>query len=78
MGTRIAGGLTDLAFADSDVERVQGTCDPRNTASASVLRRVGFLFEGTMRHSARLRDGWRDSEMYSILREEWEAQQAMR
>jgi ribosomal-protein-alanine N-acetyltransferase len=78
LGTQIADGLTGLCFDDSAVERVQGTCDPRNVGSGSVLRRVGFVFEGTLRHSVRLRDGWRDSEMYSILREEWEVLQATR
>jgi RimJ/RimL family protein N-acetyltransferase len=77
-GTQIACGLTDLAFADAEVERVQGTCDPRNVASATVLRRAGLVYEGTLRHTVRLRDGWRDSEMYSILREEWEAHQDAR
>jgi ribosomal-protein-alanine N-acetyltransferase len=55
------------------VERVQGTCDPRNLASAAVLRRAGLFYEGTLRHTVHLRDGWRDSTMHSILRHEWTA-----
>ena len=53
------------------MERVQGTCDPRNLASAAVLRRAGLVFEGTLRHTIELRDEWRDSAMHSILRGEW-------
>lgn len=69
--TQIARLLLGVAFADPVVERVQGTCDPRNLASAAVLRTAGLLYEGTMRHTAHPRDGWRDSAMHAILRSEW-------
>lgn len=72
-GTQIARLLLAVAFADPIVERVQGTCDPRNLASAAVLRRAGLMYEGTMRHTVQLRDGWRDSAMHAILRGEWTA-----
>lgn len=75
LGTEIARLLVGVAFADPAVERVQGTCDPRNLASAAVLRRAGLVFEGTLRHTVHLRNGWRDSAMHSILRNEWAAQQ---
>lgn len=71
--TQIARLLVAVAFTDPVVERVQGTCDPRNLASAAVLRRAGLLFEGTMRHTVHLRDEWRDSAMHAILRGEWSA-----
>ena len=71
--TQIARLLLAVAFADPSVERVQGTCDPRNLASAAVPRRAGLLFEGTMRHTVHLRDGWRDPAMHAILRGEWSA-----
>ena len=71
LGTGLARLLLDTAFADPAAERVQATCDPRNLASAAILRRAGFSFEGTLRHTAQLREGWRDSAMHSILRREW-------
>jgi [ribosomal protein S5]-alanine N-acetyltransferase len=74
LGTEIARLLLPISFADPEVERVQGTCDPRNLASAAVLLRTGLVLEGTLRHTVRLRDGWRDSAMHSILRDEWTAQ----
>jgi len=74
LGTEIARLLLAKAFADLAVERVQATCDPRNLASAAVLRHVGLVLEGTMRHTLHLRDGWRDSMMFSILRGEWTPQ----
>lgn len=75
-GTEIARLLLAIAFADPAVERVQGTCDPRNLASSAVLRGAGLVVEGTLRHTVRLRNGWRDSAMHSILRGEWSAQHA--
>ena len=70
-GTEIARLLIAEAFADDRVQRVQATCDPRNLASTAVLRRAGMSVEGTLRHTMKLRDGWRDSTMHSILRHEW-------
>lgn len=72
IGTAIGRLLTHWAFAYlSDVERVEATCDPRNVGSEHVLRHVGMTYEGTLRHVMRIRDGWRDSKVFSILRDEW-------
>lgn len=72
LGSAIARTLTRWSFeAMPAVERVEGTCDPRNTASEAVLRRTGMTYEGTLRHTVRIRDGWRDSKVFSILRNEW-------
>jgi RimJ/RimL family protein N-acetyltransferase len=51
--------------------RVFATCDPRNVASAAVLRNLGLEHDGRLRHTLLLRDGWRDSDVYSILEPEW-------
>lgn len=64
--------LTRWVFEElSQVERVEATCDPRNVGSETVLRRIGMTYEGTLRHTWYIRDGWRDSEVFSILRDEW-------
>jgi hypothetical protein len=42
------------------------TCEPRNVASAAVIRKIGMRYEGRMRGTARIRDGWRDSDLYAI------------
>lgn len=72
VGTAIGRMLTRWAFEElASVERVEATCDPRNIGSERVLRRVGMTYEGTLRHTMLIRDGWRDSKMFSILRGEW-------
>ncbi|GLX06180.1 hypothetical protein Misp03_31070 [Microbispora sp. NBRC 16548] len=53
------------------MHRVYATCDPRNTASAAVLNKLGMTYEGHLRHTMKLRDGWRDSAIFSILATEW-------
>jgi ribosomal-protein-alanine N-acetyltransferase len=69
--SEIAASMLDIAFGDLGMHRVFATCDPRNVASAAVLRKLGMRHEGRLRHTLELRDGWRDSEMFSILDTEW-------
>lgn len=72
LGTTVARELTRWSFAElPKLERMEATCGPRNVASEHILRRIGMTEEGTMRHTLRIRDGWRDSKIYSVLRAEW-------
>ena len=36
-----------------------------------MLGKLGMMYEGRLRHTMLIRDGWRDSEMFSILADEW-------
>jgi RimJ/RimL family protein N-acetyltransferase len=38
-----------------------------------VLEKLGMTREGHLRDTMRIRDGWRDSLIYSILEPEWRA-----
>lgn len=71
LGTTLAEGLLRIGFAELDLHRIFATCDPRNAASAAILRRVGMIREGRMRDAVLISGGWRDSELYAILRPEW-------
>jgi RimJ/RimL family protein N-acetyltransferase len=33
--------------------------------------KIGVTFEGRLRHTIKLRDGWRNSNLYSMLSHEW-------
>ena len=72
-GTAIGGELLHTGFTQLGLHRIYATCDPRNAGSAAVLKKLGMTYEGRMRHTMRIRDGWRDSEHYSILEDEWRA-----
>jgi uncharacterized protein len=71
IGTGIAGALLRFGFTELDLHRIFATCDPRNVSSARVLAKVGMACEGRMREVMRIRDGWRDSALFSILRRDW-------
>jgi ribosomal-protein-serine acetyltransferase len=60
--------LTDYAFEHLDAQRVLIRCDARNTRSAAVAKRLGFVLEGRLRHDSRAQDGTiRDTLVYSLI-----------
>ena len=73
IGTETGWELVRIGFAEHKLHRIFGTCDPRNTASSRVLVKLGMVHEGRKREHQLIRDGWRDSDLYSILEYEWRA-----
>lgn len=71
IATEVAELLIKFGFTQLKLHRIFATCDPRNIASSKVLEKTGMLKEGTMRQDLLLKDGWRDSLLYSILEDEW-------
>jgi RimJ/RimL family protein N-acetyltransferase len=71
LATEIATLLLRCGFEAFRLHRIYATCDPRNTGSGRVLRKLGMVHEGRLRHTMLIRDGWRDSDMYGILEHEW-------
>ncbi|HET8617142.1 MAG TPA: GNAT family N-acetyltransferase [Actinomycetales bacterium] len=68
--TEAAGALLDWAFDTLDLNRVQAETDTRNTASARVLEKLGFLLEGTLREDCVVNGDVSDSWVYGLLRRE--------
>jgi ribosomal-protein-alanine N-acetyltransferase len=64
--------LLDYAFHTLDLNRVEADIDPRNSASARTLERLGFQREGHLRErwivSGEISDTW----LYGLLRREWQ------
>nr|WP_243739962.1 GNAT family protein [Aureibacillus halotolerans] len=71
IATDVARLLIDYGFKGLGMHRIYATCDPRNTGSERVLRKVGMQKEGQMRETILISDGWRDSMLFSVLRHEW-------
>jgi len=65
--------LVTHAFADLGLHRVHASIDPRNTAVAALLTRLGFRHEGTSLQSYRHRGEWTDDALYAVLAAEWTA-----
>lgn len=59
--------LLELGFGSHRLHRIFATCDPRNVASGRVLAKLGMTYEGRMRETLWIRDGWRDSDLYAVL-----------
>jgi RimJ/RimL family protein N-acetyltransferase len=60
--------LTDFAFTSLGAQRVMIRCDARNTRSAAVAERLGFVREAHLRNDARSADGeLRDTLIFSLI-----------
>ena len=66
-----ARALLGWAFETLDLNRVQAEADTRNTASARVLEKLGFIREGTLREDCVVNGEVSDSWVYGLLRREW-------
>lgn len=64
--------MFNYAFDVIGVERITLKTDARNERSRRNIERAGATFEGILRrHKPASDGGYRDSAMYSLLREEW-------
>ncbi|MGG4166355.1 GNAT family protein [Rossellomorea vietnamensis] len=73
IATEVATLLIDFGFGELKLHRIYATCDPRNTGSSRVLEKVGMTKEGRIREDLLMKDGWRDSLLYSVLEHEWKS-----
>ncbi|MDP5274229.1 GNAT family N-acetyltransferase [Chengkuizengella axinellae] len=64
--------LLKYGFEDLNLVRVQFRTDTRNDRSNLAIQKIGAKFEGSFRQEMILHDGYiRDSNVYSILDNEW-------
>lgn len=71
IATEAASLVIGYGFNELGLHRIYATCAPGNEGSQKVLEKLGMRFEGRMRETVLLKDGWRDSNLFSILAEEW-------
>lgn len=77
LGTRALRTMLDWGFSEWGWERLTWHCDTRNVASARVAQKNGMTLEGTLRSDAFDVNGERrDTHVFAMLREEWQARQA--
>jgi ribosomal-protein-serine acetyltransferase len=70
--TEATAALIAACYRDLGLDRIEIRCEPRNVRSRGVPVRLGFTFEGILRHQSRLRDRPRDHEVWSLLRREYQ------
>lgn len=64
-------GVTAFAFEQMGLRRLEAEIDPRNTASAKLLQRLGFVKEGHLRERWFGKGELTDSALYGLLRADW-------
>ena len=64
--------LIDYAFDELDLIRIEADINPRNTASARVVERLGFRMEGYMPQRWIIRGERQDSVFYGLLKSYWD------
>jgi ribosomal-protein-alanine N-acetyltransferase len=63
--------LLRFAFGPLGKHRVSAAIGPDNEASIAVVKRLGFSYEGRIRHHVFTNGAWRDSLLYSLLEHEY-------
>ncbi|MFX0010359.1 MAG: GNAT family N-acetyltransferase [Candidatus Hermodarchaeota archaeon] len=70
--TEFSAALTKVAFEIENVNRVEIHCDPGNDSSSAIPKKLGYVYEATLRGRTETIDGTpSDSMIWSILREEY-------
>ncbi len=70
--TEFSAALTKVAFQIENVDRVEIHCDPKNFKSASIPKKLGYIYEATLRGRTETIEGEpSDSMIWSIIREEY-------
>lgn len=65
-------GLIRQIFSEGQ-RRIYADTDPENLASRALLERLGFQLEGYLRAEWETHIGIRDTTLYGLLKEEWDA-----
>ena len=60
--------VKDFCFEKIKVNRLFGGCEINNIASKKVMEKCSFVHEGILRNYLKLKDGYHDMNIYSIIR----------
>ena len=67
--------LITFGFGELGLHRISAAAGPDNTASITVIKRLGMAYEGRIRDHVYTNGAWRDSLLYSLLASEWAPEQ---
>lgn len=70
LATRALRLILRAAFEHTALHRVAARVQPENTRSIALLKKLGFQREGIERQGLKFPEGYRDHEVYSLLRSE--------
>ncbi len=69
--TEALAEVIKYSFTVLDIHRIEAQHESANPASGAVMRKVGMLWEGTLRGRLRNKGRYVDVELYSILRSDF-------
>ncbi|WP_226576628.1 GNAT family N-acetyltransferase [Halobacillus litoralis] len=72
LATEAATLMLSFCFEVCGLQRVAAISNPENKASIHVLEKIGMVKEGTLRRDLLVKGEWKDSCVYSMLRNEWD------
>lgn len=73
--TEAAREMLRYGFKDLKLHRIFASHFGHNPASGRVLQKIGMRYEGCQRQHLRKWDQFVDSELYGIVRQDWEARE---
>ncbi len=71
LATEVSSALTKVAFEIEQVQRVEIHCESANVRSASVPRKLGYTYEGTLKRRVQFPDGWHDMLIWTLFEDEY-------
>jgi len=60
--------LVALAFKNKGLRRLYARLEPSNRPARKVIQKLGFRYEGRLRHAKRLNGRWVDQECWGLLK----------
>ncbi|MCM3410387.1 GNAT family N-acetyltransferase [Metabacillus litoralis] len=60
-----------FGFETLELNRIEGGCDTDNIGSEKVMLKAGFKYEGTLRKNEYIKGEFRDTKVYSIIKEDF-------
>jgi [ribosomal protein S5]-alanine N-acetyltransferase len=67
IATEAATAVMEFGFGQLGLNRIEALCMPENSASATLLRKLGMTVEGTMRKVHHRYDGYQDMLLFALL-----------
>ena len=74
IATEAAKACIRYGFEILQLNRIEAGCHASNAQSERVMKRLGMQYEGTLRKDMFVKGTYRDTKVYSILREEYDIQ----
>lgn len=69
--TKTVEQIIDYGFNQMKLNRIWATTDTENIGSEKVMKKIGMTKEGIIRQNIKLKEGYRDTLIYSILSSEY-------